>query len=258
MTPAEQEAFGFVQAINNAILYPLITVLTALALVIFLWGAFEYIYNAGNEEGRAKGKRHLIWGVIGMLVMISAFAILSIAAGTFSATNQQLDRSTGGFSSTGARPVPTPGSGSPDGSGTTGSPDGSGTTGSPEGSGTTGSIDGASLTTTELQDLVIADYEENTNISSSFYMRDVRAMTTDIDGVDRIEEIQLAEYRGYISEETANILLEASLANQESAQSIDTTTGSDITTTTLDPVEGCERSPYSPSDPEYTGEWICE
>lgn len=80
---AENVARGFLATFNQAILYPLITLMLTIALVVFLFGAFQFIAGAGSEGVREKGRRHLLWGIIGMLVMISAYAILSIAAGTF-------------------------------------------------------------------------------------------------------------------------------------------------------------------------------
>lgn len=76
-------AQGFVAKVNNIILFPLITLLMTVALVVFLWGCFEYVMGAANEAKREQGKNHILWGIIGMLVMLSAQAILSIAAGTF-------------------------------------------------------------------------------------------------------------------------------------------------------------------------------
>ncbi len=82
-SPATDVARGFLFRLNEAILYPLITLMMAIALVIFLYGCFLFLSNAGNESARSKGKQHMMWGIVGMLVMISAYAILNIAAGTF-------------------------------------------------------------------------------------------------------------------------------------------------------------------------------
>ena len=76
-------AQGFLTKLNNAILFPLITLMLTIALVVFLYGGFEFIMGADDPSARSKGKQHLLWGVIGMLVMLSAFTILKIAAGTF-------------------------------------------------------------------------------------------------------------------------------------------------------------------------------
>lgn len=75
-------AHSFVGQINEHILFPLITLLTVAALVVFLWGGFQYVYNANNDSKRAEGAKHLLWGTIGLLVMLSAFAILTVAANT--------------------------------------------------------------------------------------------------------------------------------------------------------------------------------
>lgn len=80
---ATMVAQGFLDKINHAILFPLITLMLAVALLVFLYGGFEYVRGASSESEREKGQRHLFYGIIGMLVMISAYAILSIAAATF-------------------------------------------------------------------------------------------------------------------------------------------------------------------------------
>lgn len=80
---AGEVAQSFMDRINDVILFPLITLLLAIALVVFLYGAFQYVLGANNPQAREEGRRHLLWGIIGMLVMVSAFSILWIAANTF-------------------------------------------------------------------------------------------------------------------------------------------------------------------------------
>ena len=76
-------ARGFLLTLNEVIVYPLITLMLTVALVVFLWGSFQFIANAGNPGKREEGRKHILWGIIGMLIMVSAYAILTIAAGTF-------------------------------------------------------------------------------------------------------------------------------------------------------------------------------
>lgn len=80
---AEFAAQCFVNKINQAILFPVITLLLALAFLVFLYGLFEYVRNAASDQGRETGKQHILYGVIGMFVMLSAYSILALAAGTF-------------------------------------------------------------------------------------------------------------------------------------------------------------------------------
>lgn len=78
-----EEAQRIVSRIENAILFPIISFMLTLALLYFLWGAYEFVVNADNDSGRTTGKQHMLYGIIGMIVMTSALAILRIAAGTF-------------------------------------------------------------------------------------------------------------------------------------------------------------------------------
>lgn len=72
-----------VEQVNQAILFPLIALLSAIAFLVFLYGCFEYVRNADQSGAREEGQNHMLYGIIGLLVMLSAYALLSIAAGTF-------------------------------------------------------------------------------------------------------------------------------------------------------------------------------
>jgi len=71
-----------VQRINEFILNPIIGFLFALALIVFLWGVAEFWLQADSESAREKGKRHMIWGIVGMFVMFAAFGIIRLIANT--------------------------------------------------------------------------------------------------------------------------------------------------------------------------------
>ncbi|MFM2374650.1 MAG: hypothetical protein RLZZ234_645 [Candidatus Parcubacteria bacterium] len=79
---ANEFAVSIVTTVKNVIIYPLITLMFVVAMVVFLWGVFEYVKNGTEEAARATGKRHMIFGIIGFVVMLSAVAILNIALGT--------------------------------------------------------------------------------------------------------------------------------------------------------------------------------
>lgn len=87
MTP-QQEAAAFVERLNAAIIFPLITLLSAIAFLFFLVGCAQYIMNAANEQAREQGKTHIMYGLIGLFVMVSAWAILTTAANTFGLGDQ--------------------------------------------------------------------------------------------------------------------------------------------------------------------------
>lgn len=77
------EAADFVAKLNDIIFFPLIYLLMAVAFFVFLWGTAQYVINANNDSAREQGKKHIMYGLFGLLVMVSAWSLLSIVAGTF-------------------------------------------------------------------------------------------------------------------------------------------------------------------------------
>src|SRR3989344_1930891 len=68
----------FLGNVNRLIINPLILLLFALAMVFFLYGVFEFIINQDNEEKRTAGKNHMIWGVVGLTIMLGVFGIMNM------------------------------------------------------------------------------------------------------------------------------------------------------------------------------------
>lgn len=81
--PGSAEAANFVRILNEVIIYPLILLLVAVSFLVFVYGCFEYVLNSDDSTARDTGRRHIIWGVAGFLVIVGAYSILSIAANTF-------------------------------------------------------------------------------------------------------------------------------------------------------------------------------
>ena len=69
--------------IKDQILNPVIYLMFALALVYFLYGVFEFVRNAESAEKRAEGGMHILYGVIGMFIMLSVKGIINLLMGTF-------------------------------------------------------------------------------------------------------------------------------------------------------------------------------
>ena len=114
---AAAEAASFVATFNEVILFPTIALLSAVALLVFLYGCAEYVMGASQEDARKKGVNHITFGIIGLVIMVSAYAILAIAAATFGLDRQLecADNPTAGCDD--AFTVPNPGSGVPSGGG---------------------------------------------------------------------------------------------------------------------------------------------
>ena len=69
--------------INEFILNPIIILLFVVALLVFFWCLVEFIYKACSEDGRETGKRNMIWGIVGMVVMVSVYGIIRLVLNTF-------------------------------------------------------------------------------------------------------------------------------------------------------------------------------
>jgi hypothetical protein len=69
--------------LNEKIFNPLIELAFIIALVIFLWGVSEYIRGANNEEKRKEGREHMLWGVVGFVIMFGVFGIITMLTRTF-------------------------------------------------------------------------------------------------------------------------------------------------------------------------------
>ena len=74
--------YRLIDSIEFLIINQLIGLLFAAGLVFFLWGLAQFIMNADSEEGRTKGKQHMVWGIVGMFIMVGAYAIINILSNT--------------------------------------------------------------------------------------------------------------------------------------------------------------------------------
>ena len=90
--PVAEASIGtLVKSINRVILNPLIVFLFALALAYFLYGVMQFIINPGNEEIRKTGKSHMMWGVVGMVIMVSVFGIMQLILNTLGEKSIRID-----------------------------------------------------------------------------------------------------------------------------------------------------------------------
>lgn len=72
---------GFIDQVIN----PLVAILFAVGFAWFLWGVARFIWKSEDETERAQGKQNMIWGLIGMFIMVSVFAIVQLVADTIGA-----------------------------------------------------------------------------------------------------------------------------------------------------------------------------
>lgn len=69
--------------IVSVIINPIIFLLFSVGFVLFLWGLVVFMYNSDDSGGRKEGLQHMIWGIVGMFVMVSAYGIIQVVLNTF-------------------------------------------------------------------------------------------------------------------------------------------------------------------------------
>ena len=80
---------SFLGRVVTQIINPLILLLAAGAFVVFLWGIFEFVRNAGESTKREDGRRAIMWGIVGLVIIFGAYGIINLALGTFGITSIQ-------------------------------------------------------------------------------------------------------------------------------------------------------------------------
>jgi hypothetical protein len=65
----------------GAVIDPLILLAFMVAMVVFIWGIVQFMYSLDNATKRAEGRQHMIWGVVGMTIMVSVYGILELISG---------------------------------------------------------------------------------------------------------------------------------------------------------------------------------
>ena len=73
-----KDATELLNRISEHIIDPIIFTLFTVAFVVFVWGLVQFVSHLDNEEARSTGGKHMIWGIIGMVVMVGVNSIIAV------------------------------------------------------------------------------------------------------------------------------------------------------------------------------------
>jgi hypothetical protein len=77
------DTFGkVVDPIISTIVNPVIMLIFAVGVVVFVYGVFQVIWGEPGGEAHEKGKKSMWYGIIGMFIMLSAWGIVNLVANT--------------------------------------------------------------------------------------------------------------------------------------------------------------------------------
>lgn len=74
---------GFIGKVVDLIIQPLVALLVTAGVAYFIWGVAVYIWNDASSDERAKGAQRMLWGIIGILIMVTVIGILNVVTSTF-------------------------------------------------------------------------------------------------------------------------------------------------------------------------------
>ncbi|MBP6856378.1 MAG: hypothetical protein KBC42_01090 [Candidatus Pacebacteria bacterium] len=71
-----------VRKVNRLIINPVILFIFTVAVLYFLWGMLVF-FRSESESEKTKGKDHMLYGIIGMFIMVAVFGLMQIIINTF-------------------------------------------------------------------------------------------------------------------------------------------------------------------------------
>lgn len=74
-------AIGSPTQLIGKVIFAVLGLTGAIALVMFIWGGLQWMTAAGNAEKVTKGRDTLMWAVLGLVIIFSSYAVLNAVLG---------------------------------------------------------------------------------------------------------------------------------------------------------------------------------
>ncbi len=73
--------------VNEYIVNPIIMLAFAVAMVVFFWGLFQFIATETSDAKRDEGKKKILYGLLGIFIMLTVKGIIKLVLTTFGISN---------------------------------------------------------------------------------------------------------------------------------------------------------------------------
>lgn len=80
---AAAQVNAIIQAVTDTLNDYVIPFLFVLATLIFIWGVIQYVAKSDDEAARAKARGLMLWGIIGLAVMLAVWGIVAVVIDYF-------------------------------------------------------------------------------------------------------------------------------------------------------------------------------
>jgi Type IV secretion system pilin len=83
--PTDMTAFAkIVDPLITHIVNPIVLLMFAVAIIVFVWGVIEMIIYGDDSGARDTGRNHMLAGITGIAIMLSAWGIVYFISNTIS------------------------------------------------------------------------------------------------------------------------------------------------------------------------------
>lgn len=72
----------------NTLIQIIFGILLGIAVLVLAYGIFKFIARAGDENARKEGRSFILWGILGIFVMVSIWGLVNILVNTLSLNNE--------------------------------------------------------------------------------------------------------------------------------------------------------------------------
>ncbi len=79
---ADADTCSILSRLIAYIVNPILILLASLAVLVFVWGIVQYLWKLRGGESTSDGKQHMLWGLVGLFIIVSTVKILSIISET--------------------------------------------------------------------------------------------------------------------------------------------------------------------------------
>ena len=79
MTAVSSLLSRFVEIIIN----PAILLVFAAGFFLFMWGLVQFLFKLEEGGKHEEGIKHMMWGIVGMFIMVGVYGIVSLLNNTF-------------------------------------------------------------------------------------------------------------------------------------------------------------------------------
>ena len=80
--------FNYLLGKIETVLYRIVPFIIGLAVFFIIWQIFNYVMSAADEEKRSEAKKYIVYGVIGVFLMLSVWGLVNIVYNTFNLDNR--------------------------------------------------------------------------------------------------------------------------------------------------------------------------